>query len=268
MVKRKFGFYKDLPNDIYHQKDGYLSSTVLKTALEDPLEYYRVYVKGLEPSKKISESAKHVGNYVHTAVLEPEKLLEDCLVYPGSRRQGKAWKQFEFDNSDKYIITSTEKKMVDEMLEEYKHATMELNGEQIKVSELFREGEPELSLFTEIDGLPIKVRFDYLIEGIPVIRDLKTTSACPDDTKTARQICYDYGYYLSAALYKDALKIETGLDADFQLIFMSKTNKRINVFKVSEKSLEYGRKMYKQAIKDILHWRNTGEYPDSEIREI
>ena len=83
-----------------------------------------------------------VGTYVHTAVLEPEKLEEETAIYPGPIRRGKDWDKFEAENKGKVILTSNDVDVALDMIGA-------VNSSPIARSHL--DGyEHEVSLFVEV----------------------------------------------------------------------------------------------------------------------
>jgi len=263
----KKGFIKDLSNEDYHADRTHLSSSVLKKALNDPSEYHRVYVLGEDP-KPMNQSSLDFGNYVHTTVLEPHLLDTEYVIYPGTRR-GKAWEVFKHANQDKTIITSTQHEKAMDMCENLFKEKFVLGEEKVYGSALFSNGVAEESLFTELNGLPVKVRTDYRVPGDRgIIRDIKTTSSYVATSKDARDVCNSFGYILSAALYLDAVEKETGKPYDFEFIFMSKADKKTYQYRLSNKSRQIGKEQYQQAIEYIKECRKTGKYITTSIPEV
>lgn len=282
----KNGIYKNLSNDDYHNNRSHASSSVLKVALEDPVEYRKVYVEGKKKKEFSNQNALDIGNYVHTLLLEPELLEKETAVYPARQRRGKSWEFFAHQNAGKTIITQAQLEVVEALYNEFKNTKVPTENGEISASDLFTGGEPELSLFIDLQfplnesnqqiagketaTAPIKVRADYLINmgDHIIIRDLKTTSKCPNDVKTAKQICFDYYYYLSAALYIDAFSQHYGNPGQFEFVFCSKMDYKTNHFLASEKSLNFGRGQYISALNSIWYWKQTGNFPQGNIRQI
>ena len=224
----KKGFIKNLSNDEYHADRTHSSSSVLKKALNDPAEYHRVYVLGEEP-KSMNQSSLDFGNYVHTTILEPHLLEEEYVVFPGTRR-GKVWEAFKYANQDKTIVTSTQHDKAMDMCNNLYQTKLILDNEEVLGAALFLGGIAEESLFTDLEGLPIKVRTDYRALNTEatkgVIRDIKTTSSYVATSKDARDVCNSFGYILSASLYLDAIEKETGIPHDLNLYSCLKQIKR------------------------------------------
>lgn len=76
----------------YHADRTSLSSSNLKTILEDPHKFYNEWVLG---NKKVEEEKPYFieGHFTHTLLLEPE-LVSNYVVYPGLRKHGAAFEQF------------------------------------------------------------------------------------------------------------------------------------------------------------------------------
>lgn len=155
-------------------------------------------------------------------------------------------------------------------MQEYNEAAVYIKGKELKVSTLFTQGEAEETLCGTIDGVKIKTRFDYRQDGVR-ISDVKTTSKIIENKGDAEQVCKDFGYDVSAALYVDMAKKYTGKDHEFLFVFFSKDSrsvKKITVFKASEQMLEKGRQKYKEAIKLLKAGRKTGNYFIKDLEEV
>ncbi|WGH92118.1 PD-(D/E)XK nuclease-like domain-containing protein [Auritidibacter ignavus] len=87
---------------------------------------------------------------------------------------------------------------------------------------LVRDHEPELSLFWETDGVPLKARLDAWHQNTNTIVDLKTVrSARPNDFQ--KQIS-DLGYYIQARHYLNgALQLLTDETPDWYFVAIQKT---------------------------------------------
>ena len=218
----------------------------------------------------------NLGTYVHTAILEPHLLEEECAVYTGKVKRGREWEEFEEKNKGKTIITASQKRVADKMLNVYNSSVVLLgkhpNEKEVKVSSFYTGGVAEETLTTTLDGMPIKVRFDYRKEfdSFGSINDVKTTYA---DIKWARKeeiekVCRDWMYDLSAALYVDAVEKVTGKPHDFYFTFLSTSDYGVRIVKASEQFLSEGRRKYKEAIALIQEGERTGEWYSNTIEEI
>jgi exodeoxyribonuclease VIII len=272
------GIISDLSNADYHSNRTHYSSTVLKEALDDPLQWFEVYIEG--KSKTVSRQQQDnfdYGNCAHTMILEPEKLMDEYAFYTGPVRNGKVWDSFELQNTGKTILTSSQKYNLDRQITQFNSQEVLLPecNTILKGPQLFTKGLPEESFFTEIEGLPVKCRSDWRSQSIlkhwlgDSILDLKTTQGTPNTKSEAKYLVTDLKYHVSAALYVDIIYKVTGIYHPFYWVFLSKTDYKLNVYKASEETLSQGRDLYKQAIESIKYWKASGNYTKvSQIREL
>ena len=242
-----------MTNEEYHGNRSHVSSSGLKLYLKDPREYHKQYVLGEKPDIPTAlQTAFDFGTYVHAMVLEPHLLNEEFAIYESGCREA-----FDYDNQGKLIMTSGQDSIARRMFKNYQEAVFYPEGKRI--SEFFNEGHAEESFFTELEGLPVKVRSDYRKQGknYASINDVKTTSKAVN-LKSVKKICEDLDYDLSAALYIDAIKKVTGVDHDFFFLFMGKKDFKSQVFRASTEFIERGREKYKKAIAGIKKSRETG----------
>jgi len=250
MSKLKKGV-NECSNAEYHADRHYISSSGLKKMLYNPQDFYRAYVLN-EPQPH--RTAFDVGTYVHTAILEPHLLEEECAVYEGIRR-GKDWEIFKTDNAGKAIITDRELIKIERWLEAYKQDEL--------ATSLVTGGKPELTVCTELDECPVKVRCDYYHDNY--ILDVKTTSAYLNK-ENITSVCFAFDYDLSAALYLDAFNKEMGTNIErFIFLFIGKNDDKIYIMEASKEFLENGRKKYKKAIDKLKLARYTESYGFEEI---
>jgi len=238
-------------NSEYHADRTYISSSGLKKILYDPQAYYRAYVLN-EPQKH--RTAFDVGTYVHTAILEPHLLEEECVVYDGVRR-GARWEEFKELHKGKAIVNTTEKANIDLWIEAY-------NKDEIATN-LVKDGQAELTVCTELEGCDVKVRCDYYHDNY--ILDVKTTSAYLSEGNIT-DVCFAFDYDLSAALYLDAFNKEMGTNIErFIFLFIGKSDGKIKVMEASKEFLDNGRKKYSRAIEKLKLARETNSYGFAEI---
>tara|TARA_A100001037_G_scaffold306016_1_gene348653 strand:+ start:1188 stop:1979 length:792 start_codon:yes stop_codon:yes gene_type:complete len=243
-------------NESYHQDRKFKSSSTLKLFLKDPREYYKRYVLK-EPREEMYKSAYDFGSYMHSLILEPEKTIFEFAIFEGATRRGKAYEEFKSNNEGKTIITASQAQQALDLFHLY--------NEHVDTKGLIENGVAEHTLCVNLEGMPIKVRADYIKEGMIV--DLKTTSD-PVDRFSAAKTIIRFDYDLSAALYVDAFKEYTGKDHDFIFAFLNKQNGDVGVLKASEALLENGRKKYKTAIKNLAEAEKSGIYFKEGIQEV
>jgi exodeoxyribonuclease VIII len=249
-----------LSNEDYHSNPTYRSSSQLKDALVDVELFFKLHVS--KELQKETTSAMEIGTYYHTAILEPEKLAQECAVWDGIRR-GKAWLEFQETHKGKTILTITEVEKATNLI----NATKK-DSEAMK---LLDNGQAELSCFTIIDGVKVRVRADWIDMQKGFVMDLKSTTGSARDVQKTQKNIENYHYDLSAALYLDAFnqvlaKEKKPLLKDFYWVFASKDMQNCQVYKASERMIELGRIKYKRALKNILEASANGwEFPSTVI---
>jgi hypothetical protein len=275
MSKLEEGFTADIKNQDYHDDRDYVSSSGLKLMLHNPKLYYDQYVLGKEDTSDKPQAAFDFGSYIHTRVLEPEKLEEEYAIYEGATKRGKKWDEFKENNPDKILLSLSQVKMADQMMEAYENDGVEIgrHGFDTKVafSSFFKNGDAELTACTSLLDIPVKVRFDYYKNknGYASINDVKTTAEGVLSLENIQNICDRYHYDLSAALYTDVATALTGEKHDFYFLFMSKKPPfDVRLFRASEEMLQRGRDKYQQALVNLGEARQTGVYYESKIEEI
>lgn len=245
-----------MSNEAYHGDTSAFSSSQLKTMLESPEMFYQQYILGRK--KAMDSPALRIGNAVHTKILEPEKFEDEYALYNGVRR-GAKWEQFKNDNENKIILSDKEMVQVDVAVDNVFNTDATLpyiNG-----------GQPEVSLFTELEGVKIKVRADYINETMGYIQDIKTTSDLVNETNVRKKIAA-FDYDLSAALYLDAFQKAGAKIDSFIWVFTSKNYQSCKVFKASEEMIENGRIKYKRALKSISEYQAKNWNIANDVVEI
>lgn len=274
MSTLKPGFNTGISNEDYHAEREYISSSGLKLILNDPKEYYKRYILG-EDTGSFNQEAMDFGTYIHGLILEPHLLEGEFAIFEGLMKEGKEWEEFEKTIGERILIMGSQKIAADKLIKKFNKATILLGdpGEEkeVKVSSFFEGGDAEQSLCGEINGVKIKVRFDYRkeSENYASVNDIKTSSYNIGTKKGAEKVCNMYSYDLSAALYVDLAEQVTGKKHDFYFTFISKKHlPTIKIYKASEKMLESGRKKYLKAIEKIKIARATNVYYTNTIQEL
>jgi len=268
----KAGLNLDIANDDYHADREYISSSGLKLMLKDPRSYYKQYILGEKES--FSSTAMDMGSYIHSLILEPHLTEAEFAIYPGATRRGSVWEDFKALNSHKTIITKSQADKADAMIKEYNEGSIILGKHgyenEVPYSSFFTDGFAEQTFCGNINGVKIKVRFDYRkeCEKFASINDVKTTGDYCDKPSDAERICRTWDYALSAALYCDVAEQVTGRKHDFYFLFMSKKDHKVALYRASEEMLERGRAEYLEAIEKLKIARETGIYFENKIQEL
>ena len=246
----------DLSNEEYHGDITSYSSSGLKLYLKDPVQFHKQYILGEKQAvPKGLQAAFDFGSYVHTRILEPHLLDEEYVIYEGSSSQEKD--ELKDENPNKTVITVDQKNVADKMIANYEEKIVYPEGKKYK--SFFQRGVAEESMFTEINGIPVKIRTDYRKERkhFASINDVKTTSK-KITVDNIKKVCQELHYDLSAALYVDVAQQVTGKEHDFFLLFLGKKDLDCLLVRASDEFLEKGRVKYKKAIKGIKKSLETG----------
>lgn len=277
------GFNKDIPNEDYHADREYVSSSVLKTIYKSLDDYRKQYIEG-ESAFFGNQIALDLGSYIHALILEPHVIEKEFQFFEGESKSGEAFVEF-FKNRDpnKIVITNSMKTQAKELLENfYGTKVRDKDGNDVLINTFVIGGNAEETLCVEMDGVKVKVRFDYrkieydnevIKKGSHIalnpkyasINDIKTTSSKIKTKKDFEKVCKQWGYDISAALYCDAVELHTGIKHDFNFIVLSKADKGTTIWKASEQMLAEGRRKYKIALAKLKKARETGIFKEGTI---
>lgn len=263
----------ELSSEQYHGDREYISSSGLKLLLTSPKEFHDRYVLNLESGTK-SSPALIQGCHLHSSILEPEKVDVEYSVFPGSIKRGKDWEKFLIENDNKVILTQAQAALTDRLVKNFNTAEVVINKggftEPVKIASFYAGGVAEESVMGELDGVKVKVRFDYRknFETFGSINDLKTTSEYINSLDKVKEICEKMHYDLSASLYIDMAEKAFGVPHDFYFTFLSKADGTVKIFRASKEFLEKGRLKYKRALELLKSARKTGLYFTQDIEEV
>lgn len=249
----KPGINPGLSNAEYHADNTHLSSSVLKLILSSPKQYYEEKVLKQGPPAQTS-AAMNLGSYVHSLILEPEKVAEEFAIYEGWRKQGADYEKFLAQHPNKIILSQPQS----------------FNGHRLAKTvqacppalDLLKGGVAELSHAAELLGVPVKMRADYLNVDQGYIVDVKTTR-WPSDVTTFRRVVRELGYELSAALYCDIAYAIYGKVFDFYWIVLSKSDWEAQVYRASTHTLSEGSALVNKALIAYKKCLQSGVWPDN-----
>jgi hypothetical protein len=229
--------------------------------LKNPHEFFAKYVKGDLSEEKAFFT---FGNYIHTLILEPHLAEAEFVSYSGAVRRGKLYDAFKEEHKDKLIITKAEAELAQQIMVKFQAHNI--------APKLFSGGTPEDTFATEINGLPVKARLDYL-KG-DMILDVKTTGGAID-MQSLQQTIVKFDYDLSAALYLDVVNSCSENKVDkFIFFFISKETCDSVLVQASTDMIENGRRKYLKAIAKYQKLKAEGFFdpnkitPDIEIIEL
>lgn len=230
-------------NEEYHSNKRYVSSSVLKAI-------HKRSVYHVLNAKPYSSASLSLGTLIHTAILEPENFDRDYFVIPKIDRRTKAGKE----KYAEYVDKAGDREVVDEETIAVKDAIME-NFNANEQAVYYNQGVKEQSVYSEINGVLVKVRPDCYNAELGFISDPKT---CQDNSpKGFMRDVYKYGYHLQAAFYSDVLGVDP---KDFVFTAIETNNPySVQCYTLSEEHIDRGREAYTEALNKWKRYLDTGE---------
>lgn len=240
-------FYDD---SVYYSDKSYVSNSMLGRLMESP-HLFNLWIKGEYDYPKNPNFV--VGRYVHTMILEPEKIVEFHISDFRTRTSGgfkEDIKKYGYD----WVVTASEHEMAVAMQEQI--------DKRDRLSELLLFAEREVPFISEWNGIPIKGKVDGIAEldGMKVVIDLKTTGK--EVTKfpnSARSFDYDRQAYFYLSL--------TGADA-FMFIPVEKSFPYTPaLYTASDDFVARGKYKFEKAMNLYQQLFVDGGYEDSYLIE-
>lgn len=180
---------KNLPIEDYHSPDcEHVSSTFLRT-LQSKSPAHAMAEKQME--KKRKKKCFEIGTLIHTLILEPHTFESRYGIFDGDFRTKEAKElRADFESRGITVIKTPDYENALGVVEAMKNFHF--------YDLIFGSGEPEVSLFAELNGVNLKARPDWLQESTGRLFDLKTTDNAHPDAFT--KSVGNYGYHLQACL--------------------------------------------------------------------
>lgn len=238
-------------NDYIAQKAAHWST--LKQALKSGAHFKAAEDEGIPDTSSLM-----LGRAKHCLSLEPGKFDESFAVWRDGDRRAKGYKAFEGAAAPRDVLT----------LSEYEDCSAAARAvrESPLAKPYLAEGEAELSVSWEVDGLAAKCRLDFLSSSKPAIVDLKFTKDADPSGGFAREVMR-YSYLGQAAFYVDAVKHALGEELPFVFIACEGSFPPV-VYTVPQDLLDLGRSKYRLAIKRVAEWEAKKEYPGYASQEV
>jgi exodeoxyribonuclease VIII len=235
-----------MPNDAYHAYEG-ISKSGLDLIARSPAHY--AYRTASEPSR-----AMVIGSATHAAILEPEQFDKQyMLLRDVTDRRSSVYKQAAEQFGADNVLTGTEADAVIGMRE-----SVRLNSTAVEL--LDAEGYVEIAAFATdpITGVLVKCKFDKLLKDLRSV-DLKTTQDLRDFAKSVA----NYRYHVQQAYYSDVFAWATGLQLEsFDFLAVEKDAPNASrLFRLDTPSIDYGRKLYRQALDLYAECLSRNEWP-------
>ena len=198
--KTEYGIFTDIPNEKYHSEIPAISKGDLDKINRSPFMFME-QVAGLY--KQEETPAMQFGSLVHTALLEPDKLIKnyasDELFLELGGRTSKAYKDAvkEYLDTNKGIslVKADDWASLQKIMQEAKSNEL--------ISELLTDGVAEQTIVWKEEGLNFRCRPDYMREwaGKTLAIDIKTTKNIKEFERTIA----NFRYHVQAAHYMAGL---------------------------------------------------------------
>jgi exodeoxyribonuclease VIII len=242
------GIYKNLPAEHYFSENR-INNSGLKLIARTPAHFkYNLE----HPDERKPTPQMLLGTAVHCAVLEPTTFNDRYAVAPACDKRTKEGKAIwsDLEASKKLILSASDYELVEGMSQSV------LNHET--ASKLLAAGDPEVTVFTDIEGIPAKARLDWYRNGI--ILDLKTTVAADPDSFS--KSCANFSYAIQNAFYIDCCN-SIGLECHTFLFICVESNSphQVAIYELDDRSIEWGRDHYKAALNKYRECMALNEWP-------
>lgn len=237
-------------DSLYYADREHVSNSMLGRLMESP-HLFNLWMKGQYDYPKNPNFT--IGRYVHTMILEPEKVGMFHISDFRTRTSGgfkEDIKKYGYD----WVVTASEHEMSVAMQKEIE--------KREKLAELFLFADKEIPFVSEWNGIPIKGKVDAIteFEGMKVIVDLKTTGKeVSNFSKSARSFDYDRQAYFYLNL--------TGADA-FMFVPVEKSFPYTPaLYTASDEFVNRGKYKFEQAMSRYKQLFVDGDYDDSYLIE-
>lgn len=251
-IKIEPGIIDGLPNSEYHGAKEWLGSTSLKTlAMKTPAHYKH------ESEHQVFKDEWNIGTAAHSLILENDTTNIVVLDFPNYTTKAAKEAKAAVIADNKQPLLAKEWEQVQAMRDSVMNHPV--------AGQLFSGHVPERSIFWEQDGMKYKVRPDALHPDLIV--DLKTTvDASPDEFGRK---AYDFGYFVSAALYQEGVRQVTGKKLPFVFVNVEKTAPYlVSVTELDEDALDFGHMMIERGSRIYKECTESGVWPGYPTRTV
>lgn len=250
----EYGVSENISNRTYHSDDFFTSSTAVKMLYYDIPKYEAQYLRK-EKEDNPDNPAFAIGSYVHSLILEPDKVASEYAFFPEWDGRASGYKQFKLDNAGKTVITQSQQLQVERMMKSY-------NAHPI-ASKMMSTTQKELTLCVDLFGVPVKVRFDAIDVEAGIINDVKTSGYEVDQETFKMQGIGNLKYGVSAGLYTLAAELHYRKPFDFYFTCLSKKSGDTEIFKTGIATMSNGKIQCKIGLERLKHYREHGKWPDN-----
>ncbi|WP_339050262.1 PD-(D/E)XK nuclease-like domain-containing protein [Rickettsiella endosymbiont of Xylota segnis] len=257
----KPGLY-DLSIEDYHRGPG-ISRSGLMEFKRSPYHYWYKYLNPDYKPEPVTQ-AQIIGNALHSLILEPNEFEKRYFVIPEFNKvtkEGKErWQKIKSELGKKETLTLNQYQTLQHMAASLKKNKL--------ASQLIENAEIEQSLYwTDPDtGILCKCRPDILRNNL--VCDLKT--AQDGSPRSFQYAAFDYGYYIQAAMVREAIKqLKQKIIKDFLFLVIEKARPyAISIYQLDEASLDKGYQEFKTLLVRYQHCLESNDWPAYTIQEV
>ena len=239
-----------------------LRSTNLKDFLKSP-RHYQYALSAEARAENSKKSCFLVGNFIHSALLEPDTLAASYLVVDASTRSTTKYKEAKEKFPNRKIILQHEKEDCEKIISAVKKLP--------SIMEIFEKGENEIAAYAKIPStddsasplVACKAKLDIWHPEENHVYDIKTTGEPACDFRYRIKA---YGYDVSAAYYIDVMNA-CGKEVDgFTFIVVEKDPPYgVMLYFLTKEDYQRGRKKYREALPRYLECLKSGIFPAYDL---
>ena len=240
---------KDLSNEDYHARPEISKSSL--DMIHKSMDHFHAPRKPPTPKMEF-------GTAFHTLILEPKKF--DKQYMSGSNLDGRTTEGKAENKKLKEEAEETGKKVLKHDDYENLMRMKEKTEKHPRFSSYFEQGEPEVSVFWEMQGVGCKCRPDWMINGGDYIIDLKTANDASVEG-FSRSIA-NFRYHVQDAWYTKGVQVATRKSPTFVFIVVENVLPfSIAIYVLDAPSKDEG---WQVADNDLRKYVNYQEMPEEE----
>lgn len=251
-----------MSNASYHDETDSISTSQFKVFCESPAEYHGMWIAKTIPLKE-STGYMNTGTVIHGNLLEKKPIDDLVRAYPTSCLKSNGYLNpvpaAAFREKIQPLIAMTDQDI--EQIEKICKSAM-----NSPLGEILRSGAKfEQRLDAEIEGVKCRCRPDIhtVLEGLPIIWDLKTTERIrPDDWwRTAKMM----GYAIQDAMYSLIAESHYGTERSTFRFWAIETVKclRVQPYWYDEHSREIAKDYVRGKLKEFAIRNETKSWSDN-----
>lgn len=238
----------------YVESVGLSASTLKRYALMTPAE-----ARYAELNPKPATDQMALGTIAHVAVLEPDRFARAYIQAEKCDRRTTVGKTRWAELEAQAAATGAE------LIQPEVYDLAQRMAESVRANpacrDLLKHGHAEVSMYGEVGGIPVKSREDWMVEGEPIIVELKTARAA--DIRRFSTDAYRLGYHIGAHHYRLTRQAAVGgAWPDYIWIVVCTDAPHLTaLYRPSPRLVEIGELDWLRAIKTRDRCKVSGEYP-------